>query len=834
MKTFYISLVLSLFFVNSYSQEYKRMISAGTYTVQEIQAEAEAHFAIVGTDRGQGFKPYKRWEYQALRNMDENGMLKSPDFYFNELENYNNYINQNNEIARTTVGTWEEVGPTSWTLTNGWNPGVGRITSMAFENGNTDHMIVGGNTGGVWKTTDGGLNWTPLTDNFTTLRVSALAIDPTDATKYFWGASSGNIYVSADSGATWNLLADTGSGNVNKILIDPTNTQKMYCSVENGGIYKSTNGGVNWSIINPTATNGYDVEFKPGDTNTIYASGNTVYRSTNGGTSFLSVSGFSSGPKMIGVSAGATGTDADVVYVIEASGSTFGGFYESTDSGENFTQLSHGSNNYFGYDTNANDTSGQAPRDMDIAVNPLNVDEVHIAGVNTWRSTDGGANFSITSQWTPQNANGLNIGYCHADVDILEFVDGKLFVGSDGGIFVAENPDTINSSYYKDLTTGVGVHQFYKFGISQTDPVVITGGSQDNGTTAMNASGDWGHWLGADGMESFVDKNDSNTIYGTIYYGDLYKSVNGGASSTYLGTPFGKSGNWVTPFDQDPVTPNVIYAGFDEVYKSIDAGSSWTSISQNFGNNLDELKVAPSNSNVIYASRGSSLYKTTFGGDFGNWTQLSGFSGSINSIAVHPTDPNKVAIATTGSQKVYVSVNGGNSWTSYLYDLPDFSARALVWQDNGDDGLYLGMNYGVYYIDNTTGNSWQPFSNNLPNVIISELEINTADNKLYAASYGRGVWRSNLYDPSLSVDEFELNNLTLYPNPAKTEVNLAWNRNDEVTIRVYNSLGKLMFYAKNQSLINPLAIDITQYASGLYFVKVNNTNGVVTKKLIVD
>ncbi len=112
MKTKYLLLFLSLFVFNSWSQEYKKMIAEGTHTVQEIQREAGAYFDIVGTERGKGYKPYKRWEYQALRNMDENGMLKTPDFYFNELERYSNYLNQKNESFRD-VGNWEQLGPTS-------------------------------------------------------------------------------------------------------------------------------------------------------------------------------------------------------------------------------------------------------------------------------------------------------------------------------------------------------------------------------------------------------------------------------------------------------------------------------------------------------------------------------------------------------------------------------------------------------------------------------------------------------------------------------------------------------------------------------------------------
>jgi photosystem II stability/assembly factor-like uncharacterized protein len=221
-----------------------------------------------------------------------------------------------------------------------------------------------------------------------------------------------------------------------------------------------------------------------------------------------------------------------------------------------------------------------------------------------------------------------------------------------------------------------------------------------------------------------------------------------------ISRPEGKTGNWITPFEQDPITQDVIYSGYDEVYRSIDGGNNWTSISDDFGGNLNHLKIAPSDNNILFTARGGNLYKTVNSGN--SWRLLSGYSGNINSIAIHPTDENKVAIATNSSEKVYVSLDGGTNWSSYLHDLPNFSALALAWQENDDNGLYVGMNYGIYYIDETTPNNWIPFSNNLPNVEISELEINIATNKIYAATYGRGLWKSDLFNGSLSVNKYGL------------------------------------------------------------------------------
>ena len=987
MRSLLQTLLCFSFFVGT-SQDYIKMIGSGNHTVQEIQDAAALHFESSDKGRGTGYKSYKRWEYNALRMQDENGRLKQPDFYYNTLENYNAYRNQFNQNNRmVAVDAWEELGPNYWNQTSGWNPGVGRITSIAIDANNDNHIIVGSQTGGVWKSIDGGNSWSVLTDNLSNIVVYALAIDPTNSEVYYWGTSSGIIFKSTDGGGTWNQIADVGQGDVNKILIDPSNTNKLYCSAQNGGIFKSTDAGNNWSIIHPDATTGFDIEFKPEDYNTIYASGSLFFKSIDGGATFFSENlfapwiqensvgnhdwtisesnphntvvpiegtkmanfyfpsydhpktklispeldlssatapklnfyfsnvdwglpflndfkvfyrtsqssawvelasydttvaswtnviinlpnpsstyyiafevtnnygksttlddvsvtdlalgtifengfeqdpnSFGGGAKMIGVSS----DDPNVVYVLEESSGKFGGFYKSTNGGDHFTKLNHTGKNYFGYSSTASDNRGQAPRDMDIVVNPNDADDVHIAGILSWRSTDGGTNFNITSQWVPQNASFENIGYCHADIDIMLYKNNKLYVGSDGGIFVANDPLNVSSAYYTDLSTGLGIRQLYKIGVSQTDPVVVSGGSQDNGTSVYKPNMLWDDWLGADGMETFVDHSNSNTLYGTSQFGSLYKSFDQG--TTYQGIGFGQEGNWVTPFEQDPIEANTIYTGYDQVYKSSDGGSNWQSISQNFGSNLNHLKIAQSNNQIMYAAYGDQLFKTMDGG-FSLWQQLSNFSGSINSIAIHPSNPNKIALATTSSQKIYISNDGGNTWTTALYDLPDFSALTLVWDTTfGTDVLYLGMNYGVYYLlANDT--AWVPFNVGLPNVIVNELEVNTADDKLYAGTYGRGLWRVHLFNPATAgVNAVVADDVDLFPNPSNGMFNIKWNTNELVTIKIFDALGKLILYEKNRNLkLNP-KFELNT-SNGIYYIKLNTKNKAVTKKLILN
>jgi hypothetical protein len=286
-KTIFIFWLLSFSFFGVHSQNYLEMINSDNFTVQEIQNSATEYFKNKDKGRGTGYKSFKRWEYNALRMQNEKGFLKTPSFYFDELERYNSYKNKDAKLNQITkVSNWEQLGPTNWNQTSGWNPGVGRITSIAIDASNENHIIVGSPGGGVWKTLDGGINWSVLTDNLSNIYVYSLTIDPTNSNIYYWGTRSGIIFKSINAGATWNQLADTGNGYVNKILIHPLNSNKMFCASQYDGIYKSTDAGLTWAIIHADATTGFDIEFKPDDTNTIYASGNLLFKSIDGGATF--------------------------------------------------------------------------------------------------------------------------------------------------------------------------------------------------------------------------------------------------------------------------------------------------------------------------------------------------------------------------------------------------------------------------------------------------------------------------------------------------------------------------------------------------------------------
>ena len=224
------------------------------------------------------------------RLQNENGYLTPITEKIEELERYNAYLNRTAASREVLNDNWTELGPTTWNATSGWNPGVGRVTAVSVDQADNDHIIVGANTGGVWKTTNGGQDWVPLSDYFTNLSVYAVTIDPADSDTYFFGSTSGLIFKSTDAGATWNLLADLSNSLVNKILIHPTDSDIIFASSQSAGIYRTTDGGVNWEQVT-TDSYGFDVEFKPSDPSVVYATGIGFHKSTDGGATFTEVGG---------------------------------------------------------------------------------------------------------------------------------------------------------------------------------------------------------------------------------------------------------------------------------------------------------------------------------------------------------------------------------------------------------------------------------------------------------------------------------------------------------------------------------------------------------------
>ena len=755
--------LISAFFARTASAQSDifELMERNDLTLQQTEAWADAYFARVGKERGSGYKQYMRWLYERRFHIDEKGYFIDPQVENRAYREAVSKMEKDNPLQQT----WTELGPFAWTYTSGWNPGVGRITSVAVHPSNPSVIYVSSPGGGIWKSTNGGTSWVPLIDNVNSgwMSIFHLIIDPANQNVVYASVISGGVLKSTDAGATW---AATGSGpsSAKQVKIHPSNSNIIFCAAGNG-IWRSVNAGASWTQVSTSTME--DIEFNPQDPNIMYASGSTgtscVWRSADNGLTWTPIgtaSGITNtGRTLLGVSP----ANPNVVYAVQASGSLFGRMYKSTDAGLTYTTTVVGSpssgTNYFGYDPSGTGTTGQATYDMAICVSPTDANEVHIAGIICWKSTNGGTSFTATTVWSYPNSTGYN----HADVHALEWVNGTIWSGSDGGIYKSTN----NAGDWTDLSSGLGIRQFYRITCSKTDPNVITTGAQDNGSSFRRSNGTWIDWLGADGMDNAISPTNAAIAIGTSQNGSIYKTTNSGASYTGLTSP--SSGNWITPLVMHPTSHDTVYGGWTGVWRSGNGGSTWTNLSPSITVKLDVLAVAPSNTKYIYTSTGTTLYRTTDGGT--NWTTLTA-PATITSIFVSKYNPLKIWYTCNSSTyQVFVSTDGGSTYSSISTGLPALSARSVVVDEDAFNAIYVGMNIGVYYRDDNTG-AWNQLATGLPLVAVNEVEIQKSGNKLRVATYGRGIWETDLAGVAIP-------NPTAFTATASstTQINLSWVKN---------------------------------------------------------
>lgn len=681
--------------------------------------------------KGSGYKPFKRWENYWKNFVKEDGTLPT------QQELWNTWLDkkQGKNLRSTLLdnSNWLPIGPFSHTNTGSWSSGQGRVNSIIVDPNNPTTFYSGAPAGGIWKSTDSGNNWSVLTDDLPQIGVSGIAIEYGKGNTIYIATGdddagdsySVGVWKSIDGGASWNptgLNPGNSPSRMNDIYVHPSNPSILWVATNNG-VYKSTDAGANWS--NTLSGNIKDIKLKPGDPNTIYAvTSNTFYKSTDGGSSFsLAGTGLpvSSGRLVIDV----TPANSNVVYVLSSTTSNgFQGIYKSADSGSSFSTAATSASVGDIFE------SSQAWYDMAFAVSDTNENEFFTGVLNIWKSTDGGSTMTKVNNWSsPTQAS-----YTHADIHLLRFYNGQLFAGTDGGFYKS----TDGGSNFTDLTSGMQIGQFYKIAVAKQTSEKMVGGLQDNGGFGLN-NNQWQNYYGADGMDTAIDPNNENLYYGFIQQGgSLYISNDAGASSTAsVGGP--ETGNWVTPLVANK--EGEIYAGYSSLYKLC---GSFQAVSTSFGSNIDFLEIDDINSDNIYVAINNSLRKSTDKGT--TFTNVESFSSNITSIEVHNSNSDIVYVTTSGSSngKVYKSVDGGLNFTDITGSLPSVTKNIIKHQDfHSQNPLFLGTSLGVYRHDDTSGD-WEAFENGLPNVSVTDLEINYNDSNVTAATYGRGVWQSDI------------------------------------------------------------------------------------------
>jgi PKD repeat protein len=717
--------------------------------------------------KASGWKQFKRWEeYWEGRVDPVTGEFPEKTAW----QYYQEYLKEYPDASRSTSGNWTSMGPST---TGGGYAGLGRLNCVAFRPGDPSTIYVGSPSGGIWKTADAGSSWTCLSDDNASLGVSDIVVQSTAYDDIIYIATgdrdasdtySVGVLKSTDGGATWNTTGLSWTQNqqrrINRLLCDPNNNYLLYAATTNG-LYKTTDGGTNWTLL--TGTNFIDLEFKPGTSTTLYGStmNGTIHKSTNSGSSWSQIYSISGGNR---TQLAVTYANSSIIYAVSANGSNgLNGVYKSTNSGSSWS-LIYNSANMLGWQCDGSDSGGQGWYDLCIISDPSNANLVFVGGVNTWKSTDGGSSWNISNHWS--SSCGGSATNVHADKHFLAYQPntGVLFECNDGGVYKTSN----SGGSWQHIGSGLVTSQMYRLGVGQTaDDEVITG-LQDNGSKAL-LNGTWNDVLGGDGMECLIDYTNENTQYAEYYFGNIYRTTNHWSSSTGI-KPSGASGAWVTPYCLDPNNHSTIYAGYTDVYKSTNQGSTWTTISSNLtgGNTLRSITVAASNSSYIYTATRYTIWRTTNGGS--SWTNITGsnFPGNtMTYISVKNDDPNTAWVTFSGygnNNRVFETTNGGSSWTNISAGLPQIPVNCVIQntQNTTDVELYAATDLGVYV--KVGAANWAPFMDGLPNVVVRELEIyydSDPDNSMIrAATYGRGLWESDLYSFSLAPDaDFSADNL---------------------------------------------------------------------------
>lgn len=695
---------------------------------------------------GCGYKQFKRWEHRMKDLVDDQGNRPAPDHIAK--------VALATKQGKSLSGNWMPLGPNfDITTETGDFPGTGRLNTIAFHPTDSNIVYVGAPAGGLWRTENYGDSWIPLTDQLPTLGVSAIVVDREDPNTIYIGTGDRDsddapglgVWRSIDNGVTWSQHnVGMGSTVVNALIQDYDDANVLLAATDDG-VFRSTDKGANW-LLTTTAVTYKDLVMHPTDHNTIYTCSGRIFRSNDNGETWTMLTGMPSAVRIVLSVSPAT---PDYVYATLANQRSLLGFYRSTDAGQSFTELMD-SPNILGYQTDGSDASGgQSWYDLALVASPTEPEVVYSAGIHVWKSDDGGYNWWHYSNNVHVDMHAMAISP-HTD---------DLFLANDGGLYIKRE----ESGSWKDISHNLVAGQIYKLGQSAQNVNKTLNGFQDNGTGEFDGT-HWRRVLGGDGMECQFDPSDDNYAYGSIYYGAIYRRVGDDGFRKFAGNNtngMDEEGAWVTPFQVSPSNGNVLFTGFKSVWRTTNLQTSahgditWEKIGTNLGSNGDNfsvLAVSAADSNRVYCVKGNTLYFTTNAMDSANqvtWTTVTSFpaTGNITDVLCHPYDPNIVYI--TKGVFALKSTDGGATFSLLGSDFNSLNANCIAMDTSSNEGLYVGTVAGVFYKD-ASMTDWVDFSNGLPMVLdIREINLfpgnNTDAPRVRLASYGRGLWESDLY-----------------------------------------------------------------------------------------
>lgn len=614
----------------------------------------------------------------------------------------------------------------------------GRVADIAIDTNNENIWYVAEGSSGVWKTTNAGTTWTPLTDNQPFFSTGCLTLDPNNSNTIWLGTGENvggrhvgighGIYVSYDAGKNWKNKGLKKSEHISKIIVNPKNSQEIWVASQGPlwssggerGLYKTTDGGTTWKLVLSSNewTGVTDIIIDPRDEKILYAAtwqrhrtvaayvgggeGTALHKSIDGGETWNKLKTGLPGGDMGKIGLAISPIDPDVLYAAIELDRKKGAVYRSNNKGASWTKMSN------------TVSGGTGPHYyQELVASPHVFDKIYLMDVRAKISEDGGKTF-----YTMNESNK------HSDNHSLTFKTNDpnyLLIGTDGGIYESFD-NTKTWKYISNLPTT----QFYKLAIDDAKPFYnIYGGTQDNNSqggpsrtlrTNGISNSDWFVLLGGDGHQPATEPGNPNIVYAQSQQGNLNRVDRTTGEAVFIKPQSGidepyERQNWDSPILVSNHDPKRIYFGSQRVWKSDNRGDSWTPISKDLTKNEERITLPIMGKQKSWDAAWDVYAMSTY--------------NTITSLSESPLNEN-VLYAGTDDGIIQYTKNSGESWTKVLVgSLPNVPSTAFVNDIKADlhnqNTVYVALDnhkfgdYKPYLLKSTnSGKTWKSITNGIP------------------------------------------------------------------------------------------------------------------------
>lgn len=752
-----------------------------------------------------------------------------------------------------------------WTIQGPGNIG-GRVNAVASHPTNSNIMFAGFARGGLWKTTNSGLDWKPLWDKKLTQAVSTIVFDPNNTNIMYAGTGdvniSGNVYVgdgiykSLDGGETWNYIGLKETYVIGDILVNPENSNEIVVATmglpfeetQDRGIYYSNDGGTTWEQTLFTSANSgfHDFAYNSNNPNVILAGGWTRFR--NGNKSIISgpdskvYRSVDFGktwdiadieiPDTIGRSAVTfSQLDPNIAYAaFIGTDSDYHSLHKSTDAGATWVKIN---------DRIENDAPNMVGGfgwffgRIAYLVDPsTNEETLFLCGVDLWKYDEEIAEWSrATPPWWTYEV--------HADKHAIDLnADGEILLGTDGGMY---KYDGISWSDIENIPNNM----FYRTEFNPHEGNVYFGGMQDNGSSGGNAStiNEWERIWGGDGFQMRFHPTNSGEYYVETQNGNIAYIFNDGYD--FVGVDLGEADsdrkNWDMQYILSPHDPSVIYTGTSRavritndngVFDPIVISAEMTDEPEFISHTISALDESFIEEDLLY-------YGTT---DGNVWVFENGDFELINnglpdiyvtSIKASPNLVDNVYVTLSNykfndhSPRIYRSKDRGKTWEGISGNLPEGAINdIIIYEDFQDSIMFVATNIGVYAtID--AGESWERLGESMPFIPVNDIVFNPIKKEIVAGTFGRSINTYPLdsilvnYNPKLDVRVTEENlkiDVIVYPNPTVNSVGIETGLESSKLV-IYSVTGEKIL---EKIIGRSASLDISGLSSGQYFISITN------------